>query len=217
MHPDVVSDEPGSCSICGMQLAARDGGGDHGAHDHAADAQGEDPHAHHRAMLSETGYTRSEHHYAIPDLRLVGMDGEPTTLLKELDCGKPVMVNFIFTTCTTICPVQSATFAQVQRDLGPQVDDVRMISISIDPEHDTPERLRAYAERFGAGSQWRFLTGGLSEIIAAQKAFDAYRGSKMSHDPVTFLRASTGAPWVRLYGIAGAADVVEEYRELREN
>ncbi|MCP3973155.1 MAG: SCO family protein [bacterium] len=173
-----------------------------------------DPHAHHRHMMNKKGYKRSEHEYGLPDLDLVGMGGEKTSLLREINTGKPVLLNFIFTTCTTICPVLSATFSQVQKHLGGDVDEVRMISITIDPEHDTPERLEAYAARFGAGPQWQFLTGDLDRIVAVQKAFDAYRGSKMNHEPLTFLRIEKEDPWVRLDGLASAADVVREYQRL---
>ena len=127
---------------------------------------------------------------------------------------EPVMLNFIFTTCTTICPVQSAAFSQVQQKLGAESDQVRMISFTIDPEHDTPERLRAYARRFGAGPQWQFLTGNLSDIVTVQKTFNAYRGNKMSHEPLVLLRASPDASWVRLDGMASATDIVREYRQL---
>ncbi len=126
------------------------------------------------------------------------------------------MVNFIFTTCTTICPVMSGIFAQVQKELGPESAEVRMISVSIDPEYDTPERLREYAERFGAGPQWQFLTGDIDDIVAVQKSFDVYRGNKMSHEPTTLLRKSASDPWVRLDGIASAAEIVAEYRQLAE-
>lgn len=180
---------------------------------HHADEQGDDPHAHHRQMM-EKRYTRSEKKYDLPDIPLVAMDGERTTLLKEIESDRPVMLNFIFTTCTTICPVLSATFLGIQKQLGEDRDQVRMISISIDPEHDTPDRLLAYAARFDAGPQWQFLTGGLDEVVTAQKAFDAYRGSKMNHAPTTFLRVSSGAPWVRFDGIASASDIIKEYRQL---
>ena len=189
----------------------------HAHHDHAehqGNGDGDDPHAHHRAMMSQTGYKRSEHHYELPDLELTAMSGEPTTLSAELDGGKPVMINFIFTTCTTICPVMSGTFAQVQSELGPQAAEMRMVSFSIDPEYDTPERLRAYAQQFGAGSQWQFLTGDLDDLIAVQKAFDVYRGNKMNHEPTTLMRRSPDEPWVRLDGIASAAQIVAEYHQL---
>lgn len=173
-----------------------------------------DGHARHRAMLAQKGYQRSEHAYPLSDYRLADMAGGETSLQKELDTDLPVMVNFIFTTCTTICPVMSGVFAQVQRELGPASDEVRMISITIDPEYDTPERLRDYAQRFGAGPQWQFLTGDPNDITAVQKAFGVYRGNKMSHEPATLLRRSRHDPWIRLDGIASAAEIVAEYRNL---
>jgi protein SCO1 len=113
-----------------------------------------------------------------------------------------------------VCPVLTATFSQVQAALGDERNALRMVSISIDPEHDTPARLAAYAAKFHAGPQWRFLTGSLSDIVAVQKAFDAYRGEKTSHVPLTFLRASPDAPWVRIEGFASAAELVREYHAL---
>lgn len=189
----------------------------HAHHEHAehqGQGDGDDPHAHHRAMMSQKGYKRSEHEYRLDDVKLTAMDGSETTLLNEMDSGKPVMINFVFTTCTTICPVMSGIFAQVQSQLGPEADDVRMVSFSIDPEYDTPERLRAYAKQYGAGSQWQFLTGDLDALISVQKAFDVYRGNKMNHEPTMLMRRSPGEPWVRLDGIASAAQIVAEYRQL---
>lgn len=177
-------------------------------------ADGKALHAQHKKMLTKQGYSRTEHGYNPPELTLVTMNDEMVTLQKALESDKPVLLNFIFTTCTTICPVLSATFSQVQEQLGDESDQIRMISISIDPEHDTPERLRAYATRFKAGSQWEFLTGDLDAIITTQKSFDIYRGSKMNHEPITYLHASNEAPWVRLDGIASASDVIKEYRQL---
>jgi protein SCO1/2 len=184
--------------------------------DHAAPGAGMD-HSQHMAMMNKTGYQRSEHRYALPELTLVDQGGEPVPVRSLLEGDEPVMLNFIFTTCTTICPVMSATFAQVQEELGPAREKVRMVSVSIDPEHDTPERLREYAERYKAGPQWRFLTGDLDDSIAVQKAFDVYRGNKMSHEPTTLLRVSQDGPWVRLDGIASAAQIVAEYRGLAQH
>lgn len=194
--------------------------GDHSQHrmDHSGHggepAGGDDPHAHHRAMMQQTGYQRSEHRYSLDDRKLVRMDGQATTLLEELDSDRPVMLNFIFTTCTTICPVMSATFAQVQADLGPEAEKLHMVSISIDPEHDTPQRLRDYAKRFDAGPQWDFYTGQVDDIIAVQKDFDVYRGNKMSHEPTTLMRKSKADPWVRVDGLASGKDIVKEYRQM---
>jgi protein SCO1 len=171
-------------------------------------------HAHHHQMMQRQGYARSVHDYIAPDLALVDMNGETTTLKDLLNTREPVMMNFIFTTCTTICPVLSATFSQVQHELGPESEQVRMISITIDPEQDTPQRLKRYAERYGAGSQWRFLTGERDHIVSVEKAFDIYRGSKSNHEPITLLRGAGDSTWVRLDGIASASDIIGEYHKL---
>jgi len=175
--------------------------------------QEDDPHAHHKHMMKQTGYTRSVHTYEIPQLYLIDMDNNKVSLTEALAGEGPVMLNFIFTTCTTICPVLSATFSQVQRELGTEAKNVRMISVTIDPEQDTPERLKKYATRFKAKPGWVFLTGDLADIIATQEAFDAYRGDKMNHEPLTFLRLTPDDPWTRLEGFASASEVIAEYHQ----
>lgn len=172
-------------------------------------------HHHHHAMPADKSYQRTSAAYSIPDVSLVDIDGMPVSLREGLGGDEPVMLNFIFTSCTAICPVMSATFRQVQEELGEERNKVRMVSISIDPEHDTPARLKEYAARFHAGSQWRMLTGSIADSIAVQRAFDAFRGDKMSHEPVTFLRAGgPDKPWVRLDGLASASDIIDEYHKL---
>ena len=125
-------------------------------------------------------------------------------------------MNFIFTTCTAICPPMSATFAQVQQQLGEDRGRVRLVSVSIDPEHDTPAEMAAYAQRFQAGESWYMLTGTLEDSIAVQKAFDTYRGDKMYHAPVTLLRTPDGGRWIRFEGFAAASDLVHEVRAQME-
>ncbi|HEX9669420.1 MAG TPA: SCO family protein, partial [Thermoanaerobaculia bacterium] len=92
-------------------------------------------------------YSRTLHAYRAPDAALVGMDGAPVRLREELQRAGPVVLHFLFTSCATVCPVLTGTLAAAQERLP----DVRILSISIDPEHDTPARLREYAARFGAG------------------------------------------------------------------
>ena len=124
------------------------------------------------------------------------------------------MLNFIYTTCTAICPILSQSFAEFQRKLGGERDRVRMVSISVDPEQDTPKRLTEYAKRFDAGGQWGFYTGSVQASVTAQKAFHAYFGDKMHHRPVTFMRAAPGQPWLRLDGFTSPDDLIAEYRKL---
>lgn len=175
----------------------------------------ETEHHHHVMVSASDGYQRTVESYKIPEVKLVDMNGAEILLRDGLNGSDPIMLNFIFTSCNAICPVMSATFHNVQEALGKERDRVRMVSISIDPENDTPARLKEYAERYYAGPQWRMLTGSIENSIAVQRAFGVFRGDKMSHTPVTFLRAKgANSPWVRLDGLTSAPDIIKEYRKL---
>src|SRR5262249_40259116 len=104
-------------------------------------------------------YSRGLVYYQPPDVRLVDMTGAEVRLVSALTYAGPILLQFIFTTCPTICPVLSGTWAAAQDTFGAELERIRMLSISIDPEHDTPARLQEYAQRFKAKPQWRFLTG----------------------------------------------------------
>lgn len=147
---------------------------------------------------------------SLPSVAVRTAENHSTSLELELAVDKPLLVNFIFTSCAAICPVMSGTFAQVQHRLGTHRDQVRLLSISIDPEHDTPQRLKDYATKYRAGSDWHFLTGDSAAMISIQRAFQVYRGDKMNHNPVTFLRTRADAPWLRIDGYATAADLLLE-------
>jgi len=179
----------------------------------AAEEMGEHAHHHHHVAV-DPGYQRSEHTYVIPKVTLVREDGSKVAFASELADDRPVVLNFIYTSCTAICPMLSHTFAQFQEKLGNEAGKVRMLSISIDPEYDTPARLAAYAKRYNAGSQWSHYTGSVEASIEVQKAFGAYYGDKMNHRPAVFMRAGPGKPWVRLDGFTTADDLIKEYRNL---
>jgi protein SCO1 len=141
---------------------------------------------------------------AIDGIALVDQNGRATTLGEAVGSDKPVLVNFIFTTCTTICPVMSAGMSQFLTNLGAEKDRVRVVTISIDPENDTADVLRAYAARYHAPSSWRFLTGAPTAIEAAQRAFGSYRGGKNNHEAGTFVRSAADTPWIALDGFSSA-------------
>jgi protein SCO1/2 len=169
-------------------------------------------HSQHQAMMATKGVlSRTVTAYQIPDITMLDANGAKVSLRSLFDGKEPVVLNFIFTTCTTICPVMSATFEQVQEKLGKKRNHVRMVSISIDPENDTPSAFKAYAKRFHAGPHWLMLTGSVANSIAVQRAFDVEIADKMSHKPATFVRGTGHAtPWVKLEGLVSASDVVAE-------
>ena len=101
------------------RVAAQDGpaGPDHRHNDAATGVSGVE-HSSHRAAIGTTRYEVSIHRYDIPDLRLIDTSGSSASLRELLESDEPIALNFIFTTCTTICPVMTATFSQMQRRLG---------------------------------------------------------------------------------------------------
>jgi protein SCO1/2 len=167
-----------------------------------------DMHAHHHMMQMMMQTKSSTVDYKVPDIQLVRADGKQVSLAEELNDGRPVVMNFIYTTCTTVCPLTSKTFADLQDKLGSEREKVHMVSISIDPEQDTPQVLAEYARKYGAGKQWQFYTGTVEASIAAQRAFDVYRGGKMKHNPVTFIRTAPGKPWLRIEGFAKSDELL---------
>lgn len=188
--PAAAHDEAGGCEHCA----------------HARSAVGGPPAPRER-------YLRSTREYTPPDVVLVDQDGRSVRLAEVLAPGTPLAVNFVFTTCGTICPVMSATFSGLRQRVGSR--DLRMVSISIDPEHDRPAALRAYAARFGADPGWRFYTGTVDDVRRVLTAFEAYAGDKANHRPITLLRPASGRAWVRIDGLASSEDLAKELRELR--
>ncbi len=176
---------------------------------------GEVPAADERDKAPIHDYTRTEVVYNIPNLFLVDKEGHDMELRPLIDYGGPVLVQFIFSSCSTICPILSAAFSSAQPILDTVAGGVyRLISISIDPEQDTPKTLTEYAKRFKAGKHWYFLTGNRDNISQVLKAFDAtYTGNnKMYHQSLTFIRAGIGAPWIRIEGLLGKKELVSEFK-----
>ena len=161
-------------------------------------------------------YTRSMERYELPDLSLVDQDGNRVDIASLADASEPVVVTFVFTTCTTICPVMTATFARLDRELGKEGAGVKLVSVSIDPEYDTPSVLRQYADRWKASDDWRFLTGDLDDVNVLLRSFHAYYGDKMNHKPLYLMKAPGTDQWVRIEGLARGSDLMAEYRQLVE-
>ncbi|MGH8433070.1 MAG: SCO family protein [Pseudomonas sp.] len=105
-----------------------------------------------------------------PNVPLVTQDGKTVRFYDDLLKGKAVVINVIYTHCPDVCPLTTANLARVQKLLGNRVGkDIFFYSISIDPERDTPEVLKAYAEKFHVGPGWLFLTGKKEDITLVQK------------------------------------------------
>ena len=159
-------------------------------------------------------YTRTIHEYAIPDVALLNQDGKKMQLKSFLrPKDKVIILDFIFGTCTTICPVLSASFVNFQNKLGAEAGKVQLVSISIDPEHDTPTVLKAYLKRYKAKPGWDFLTGSRENIERVTNAFNAYTSDKMQHYPLTFIYSPVQDRWFRIDGLVATSELMEEYKK----
>jgi protein SCO1/2 len=161
-------------------------------------------------------YTQSIANYKVPDVSVVRQDGQKLSFIKELDDGRPVIMNFVFASCSAICPMLSHIFSKVQDQLDKENRKFHLVSISIDPENDTPAKLIDYAHKFEAGPNWDFYTGTVETSIAIQKAFNVYRGDKMNHSSVILIRAAHGKSWRRIDGFVSPEGIIHEYNELKQ-
>ena len=164
------------------------------------------------ARAENKNYKRTVEKYKIPDVVLINQDGKKVRLAALLDSDQPVVVDFIYGTCTTICPVLSAGYVNLQRKFAPASQNVRLISITIDPENDSPKILKEYLKRYRAKPGWDFLTGSRADIDAVMKGFNAYIPDKMSHYPLNLIREPKSGSWVRIFGLLSSREFLEEYQ-----
>jgi protein SCO1/2 len=116
----------------------------------------------------------------------------------DLVRDKVVAIQFIFTTCQSICPPLGSTFGTLRaREPG-----VQFVSVSVDPVTDTPERLKEWSRRFGAGPNWRLVTGPKPAIDRLLKALRSYDADKNAHTPLVLLGDDRSGRWRRVHGLA---------------
>ena len=217
MHPSVKAKSAGKCPQCGMKLRAvyqdEATAASAGASNSAGGATTSD------ALSAETTATAGGQasKMNIPDIELLDQDGRKIHFYTDLVRGKTVAINFIFTTCTTICPPLGATFARVQKELGDKVGrDVNLISISVDPAIDTPERLKAWGAKFRAGDGWTFVTGHRSQVDELLRALGASSARREDHSPTVLIGNDARGTWTRTYGLAKPSQLVQIINDIIE-
>jgi cytochrome oxidase Cu insertion factor (SCO1/SenC/PrrC family) len=206
MHKDVRAKSPGECPKCGMDL--RPVSVEEARADAAAPSGDEAATPDAPPVVGSDGGRASG--MKIPDIEVLDQDGRKVHFYTDLVKDKTVVINFIFTTCTTICPPLGATFARVQKELGERAGrDVHFISISVDPATDTPERLKAWGAKFHAGPSWTFVTGDKPSVDKLLNALAASSARREDHSPEVLIGNDARGTWTRTYGLAGASKLVE--------
>lgn len=149
------------------------------------------------------------------DLKLVNQNGDPVRFKRDVIADKIIVMDFIYTSCTTICPVLSALMAQVQRRLGDRVGaEVRLVSISVDPTTDTPGRLKAYARKVGAKPGWTFLTGYKPTVDRLLTALEVYTPDFEDHPAIVLVGDGHTGSWSRFYGFPSPDQTIARVHEL---
>lgn len=167
-------------------------------------------HSQHKAMLDAKVEMEQVGDLRIPDLPVLTQDGEEVHFYRDLVEGKVVAMNFIFTTCRTICPPLGANFGKLQQILDERAGrDFHLISVSVDPVTDTPERLKAWGQTFGAGPRWTLVTGDKGDVTRILKALQVFTPDFNDHSPVVLMGNAATGDWTRAYGLAPPGDLAK--------
>ena len=153
------------------------------------------------AKSGSSGGTRWGADY-FPNIPLVTHEGKSVRFFDDLIKDKVVLINFIYTSCTDSCPLETARLANVQKILGDRVgQDVFMYSITVDPEVDTPDVLNQYREKFDIGPGWLFLTGNEAELVLLRKKLGLYiedlRQDLNDHNTSIIMGNQTTGRWMK--------------------
>ena len=153
---------------------------------------------------------------SVGDAPLVDQDGRKVRLRTDVMAGRVVVIDFVYTTCTTICPIFTATMASVHERLASRaVTDVQLITMTVDPARDTPQRLKEYAARHSASFEgWSFLTGARADVDAVNRAFGTYTPRIDDHPPMVLVGDTASDQWSRFFGFPSAAELEERVRQL---
>jgi protein SCO1 len=151
----------------------------------------------------------------LPNLPVVTQDGKTLKFYDDVIKGKVVLISFIYTNCPDICPLTTARIAQVQDELGEMVGrDIFFVSMTVDPERDTPERLKEFAMAFDAGPGWLFLTGKPEDIRAINYKL-GNRSRKLSeHRNEIVLGNDTTGEWERDNALGDLTRLVRTIRDM---
>jgi len=153
------------------------------------------------------------------DTQLVNSDGQAVRFKSEAIGDRIVIVSFIYTSCTTICPMTSLVFADVQERLFEKLGDrfggdVKLITLTVDPATDTPERLKDYAGNFGRPGGWLWLTGDKPLVNKVLAGLGAYAPDFTRHSGAILVGDARRGDWIRFYGLPNPSDIVDRVEQL---
>jgi protein SCO1/2 len=176
-------------------------------------AHSADEHAGHTMAAKSASSETAQVKFA--DVALVDQNGKTVRLEKDLVADKIVVMSFIYTSCTTVCPVVSSIMGKVQKQLGARVGtEVQLVSISIDPQRDDAKRLNDYARTFQNGPGWSWLTGSTQSVNETLKGLGSFSGDFKNHAPLILVGDGNSRHWTRYYGFTDPAVLTRQVEKL---
>ncbi|MFJ9991737.1 SCO family protein [Pseudomonas putida] len=149
------------------------------------------------------------------DVSLLDQNGMPVRLEKDLVGEHLVVMGFIYTSCTTVCPVVSSIMSKVQQQLGGRVgEEIQLVSISVDPQRDDSSRLLGYAKAFQQGPGWSWLTGSPYAISETLKGLGSFSADLTQHPPLILVGDGRTGHWTRYYGFTDPNVLIAEINRL---
>jgi len=199
--------------LVAVNINAEETGHEHHQHEASGD---DDPHAHHRAMMNKPAEPAKSADVDLVDLALIDQHGTEMKFVSDVIGNRIVVMDFIYTSCTTVCPVISAVFGQVQKKLGDQLgDEVVLVSVSVDPVRDTPQRLKAYASKHNAESGWIWLTGPKTTMDEVLDGLGAYSPNFEDHPAMVLVGDGRTGEWSRYFGFPSPDRLMEQVNVLQ--
>jgi protein SCO1/2 len=188
---------------------------EHAQHDPGQAGGAADPHAAHRAQMAKPAEAAQAADLKFKDLPLLDQDGRQVRLVSDVIGDRIVVMDFVYTTCTTVCPVLTALLSQVQERLGDRLGtEVLLVSMTVDPTRDTPERLKAYAEDRGAGPGWLWLTGAKPTVESVLDGLGAYSPRFEDHAAMVLVGDGRSGQWSRFFGFPSTDRILEQVDAL---
>jgi protein SCO1/2 len=149
------------------------------------------------------------------DVELTNQNGDKMRLYTDLIAGKTVVINSFYSTCVGICPIMGATFKRIQTVFGDHLGkDLILISVTVDPETDTPARLREYAKSMSAKPGWYFVTGKKENVEAALAKLGLRVATKEAHTSVMLIGNEPKGVWKKAFGLARSEDILKLVEEV---
>jgi protein SCO1/2 len=144
------------------------------------------------------------------DVELTNQDGQKVRFYSDVLKNKVVIINTFFTTCTSVCPPMNRNLEKIQDALGDRLGkDAFLVSISVDPETDTPLRLKEYARRFHARPGWTFLTGKKENVDWALYKLGQYVETKDDHSTIIIVGNEPKGLWKKAFGLAKPEELMK--------